>query len=1001
MTGPRDDWAAFPVAAATPDDPPLARAPPWALILERALSAAAEFPGVASLEGSDEHLVPGDPLPFEEALLPFVWVARRAIAQAAEIGGFAVTAERQIGRGLLRALSQIASGTLYAEFSVFRVVRRSSFDRLLARTSGADAAYRGYVRGLLAGELLPVLRRHAALARALATLTLSWIDNATEMATRLATDRPALATIFGADPGAVISVLPYLSDSHHGGRSVAALFFERGPALVYKPREMGVDVAYAALLDWINRRGSMLPLTELRVLDRGTHGWVERVEHRPCPDAGGAERYYVRGGMHLALLHALYGTDCHCENLIADGDQPVLIDLETLLHPDRREPEAPNPVPRAFEVADRKVRGSVLRTEFLPSWFLPATGPAAEVSGLGSVREERKTGLGLVFHHVNTDAMTLARRTVALDPEPGAPSLHGTVLSPNHHPDAIAQGFGGMYRFLIAERAALLAPGGPLDAFAGCKVRFIHRSTPVYIALLNRSLQPAALRDGDARWKALGGLASAARDPASIVAEERRCLFALDIPRFTARTDGTALVLTSGEVIPDFFASPSLDAARARIEALDEADLAYQTDLIHAALHARVARRVPRPHVVSASAERADAPICDEVLTSDELIAEATAIAEEIARRAIRTPDGTAAWIGLSYDAGHDRYRIAPLGPTLFDGAAGVALFLAAEAALTRNDAHRALAIGALAPSMAMLSAGTGPMGPGGLTGLGSLVYVLTKVASLVDDSRLLAEARDAAARLGAALDRCVSDDVFEGAAGAVLALLSLYDAAPEQGFLDAANRYGERLVAHGRSRGVVQSDPTLTGFSHGAAGIACALLRLHAASGRDDFRTAALDAIAYERSVFDPARGWPDFRTQPAGFVNAWCNGAAGIGMARVASLDRLDDEGVRAEIAAAVAASLAPAADAGLDHLCCGGLGRAAFLRLAGERLPQAALVDAARRHASRRVHRARAAGGFDLGHTGRVYNPSFFQGVSGIGYELLCLSGRRALPAVLVFG
>ncbi len=53
-----------------------------------------------------------------------------------------------------------------------------------------------------------------------------------------------------------------------------------------------------------------------------------------------------------------------------------------------------------------------------------------------------------------------------------------------------------------------------------------------------------------------------------------------------------------------------------------------------------------------------------------------------------------------------------------------------------------------------------------------------------------------------------------------------------------------------------------LTGMSHGASGIAVALLELHAATGRSDFLEAARGAFAYEDSLFDPKLGnWPDLR--------------------------------------------------------------------------------------------------------------------------------------------
>ena len=44
-------------------------------------------------------------------------------------------------------------------------------------------------------------------------------------------------------------------------------------------------------------------------------------------------RFYHRQGALLALLYVLDGTDMHYENLIAVGEQPVLVDVETLFHP--------------------------------------------------------------------------------------------------------------------------------------------------------------------------------------------------------------------------------------------------------------------------------------------------------------------------------------------------------------------------------------------------------------------------------------------------------------------------------------------------------------------------------------------------------------------------------------------------------------------------------------------------------------------------------------------
>lgn len=124
-----------------------------------------------------------------------------------------------------------------------------------------------------------------------------------------------------------------------------------------------------------------------------------------------------------------------------------------------------------------------------------------------------------------------------------------------------------------------------------------------------------------------------------------------------------------------------------------------------------------------------------------------------------------------------------------------------------------------------------------------------------------------------------------------------------------------------------------LAGFSHGVAGIAWALLELEAMTGEERFRKVALEAIAYERSLFCLKVGnWPDLRefenavlSESKGLVNfmtAWCHGAPGIGNGRLRSLPHLDKADIRAEIDTALKTTLTQGF--GFNHcLCHGDLG------------------------------------------------------------------------------
>jgi len=196
-----------------------------------------------------------------------------------------------------------------------------------------------------------------------------------------------------------------------------------------------------------------------------------------------------------------------------------------------------------------------------------------------------------------------------------------------------------------------------------------------------------------------------------------------------------------------------------------------------------------------------------------------------------------------------------------------------------------------------------------------------------------------------------------------------------------------------------------LTGFSHGAAGIAYALLRLYAATSETAFRDAAEEAIAYERSVFSPEAGnWPDFRLstpeEPA-FMTAWCHGAPGIGLARIGGLEALDMAEIRADVEVALKTTLDHGVRGG-DHLCCGSLGRAELLLEAASRLSRPELLETGRRWATGIVARAEQTDGYAVSPrlSGGMDSPGLFQGMAGIGYELLRLADPGGVPAVLLW-
>lgn len=994
------------------------------LLVDDAGSSQADTDGLSFLDAKE-------PLPFEEVLAPFVLLARRRCAVRAAEAYHLLCEQAHISlqRSLLQALIGYAGQALYLEFSIERALAQSPLERLLelAQEDGDWTRYQQFVERMRQGGLVAFFQEYTVLARLLATITDLWVEATVEFLQRLAADRPEMQQVFGGESelGQVISVQPALSDAHRGRRHVLALTFASACKVVYKPKDLGTEEAYYRFLAWCNQRGAPLPLRVLKVINRSSHGWVEFVEHERCKDHEQAERYHQRAGMLLCLVYALEGTDCHYQNLIASGEQPVLVDLETLMcHRPCLEEEGDGA--RAQMLAYEQMAYSVLRTGLLPSWQIHNDAQVAyDASGLGGGEQELIVSVPR-WEHINTDRMTLEYGPVTTGAQANRPMLDGAFLPLEEFTAEVIAGFQQMYRFLLEHREALLAAESPLHALARQEVRFVYRATREYFSIAHKLLHPIYLRDGADRsmqlellGRAVVPLEGSSRDNGersrwwSVFAAERQGMEQADIPFFTARASSRDLIVVPGREIGACFQEPSFELVVARLQALGDEDLERQVAFIQGSVCAHVARDMTDAtsgHSPEVDADRSQAGRPP----TDELLGQALAIAQQMSARAIRAADGSAAWIALHYLAQAERFRLQPMSYDLYGGTCGAALFLAAVEKVTGGAGYRELALGAVQPLRQALrdygNRTARDMGIGGAAGLGSAVYALTRVSQWLDEPALLEDARRAARLITA---QHITDDnvldIIGGAAGALLGLLAFHAACPDEVVLDRAITCGQRLLQRRtESEAGCRAWPTLdgellTGFSHGAAGIVYALLRLHAVTRDGDVMAAAQEGIAYEDSVLVREAGnWPNLRTggQPA-FTPSWCYGAPGIALGRLGGLAMLDSEAIRRDIEMAVRTTRA-AGIQGVDNLCCGSLGRAEVLLVAASRLSRPDLAEVASTWAWQIAARAEEGASFAVHPLlpQGVYSPGFFKGTAGIGYELLRIAHPEMLPSVLLW-
>jgi type 2 lantibiotic biosynthesis protein LanM len=623
--------------------------PEWCDVLNRVLETTPRLRESAVSDAPRHflYLNPRDPLPFEELFLPFVEVAHVLLGEggasklpAAVLNTFA--------RDLLHRLTEIAARVLAVEFRAFLACGQFAGKANAGIEPGTSSRvhYRRFIAEIYEDGWGPLFEEYCVMARLLAATVAQCVVNVLEFERRLFDDLPEIEIKFNRQrpSGGAIAIETGLSDPHDGGRTVISVEFSSGLKLIYKPRSLGVERAYFDFVAWINRFDALLPFRILTILDCGDYGWVEYVEHGSCASDEEIRRYYRRTGNLLCLVYALNGSDFHYENLIADGEHPVPVDLETIYH-HRTKVDGDD----LDEMAGR-LRLSVLATDLLPD-PVKVDHQYFDISAFARSEEEEGEAERVVWKHINTDGMDYSYERQRPQPARNLPTLNGKVAVLNDYTKLILEGFEEAYRFLQDKTDLLLDENGPLRPMFAHNSRFIYRPTALYSLILRRALHPAYVRDGvdfGVQFEILARKLLETRDrPVTwpLLQAEMASLWKLDIPRFTARGDENALRLGPGNLIAGCFIDSAWNAVRAKIRGMNEEDLRWQLSLIVGSFDVRSANLGTGPSIADASEE------CAELEPSgrDELLNVAMELANEIETKAFRQDNGDIGWMVLHY----------------------------------------------------------------------------------------------------------------------------------------------------------------------------------------------------------------------------------------------------------------------------------------------------------------------------------------------------------------
>lgn len=829
----------------------------------------------------------------------------------------------------------------------------------------------------------------------------NWEITNLELLTHVSRDHEIVRNhFFPNQPSAsIVAINRSQGDTHRQGRSVAIIDYDCDFKLVYKPRSLAADLAFSNFANWFNTIAGEELLSTVSALDCGDHGWCEFIEHRPLSNKSELDAYYFRLGVLLAISRTLGLSDLHSENLIAAGDWPVIIDLETLFHPLTSTLVSSHATSCATDRLCNILDRSVFASGLLPTQpnDLKSNADWLDMSGTSDIAG-RQTPFELPYwQNTGTDEMCLSYGRRTLDGDQNVPVMDSKRVPPKLFVAQIISGFRKAYDLLISERDWLVSEQGPMMAFSDCAVRCVFRPTQYYEALLFDGSHAIIMQDlkHKSNWlkKTLNN-----NHRNSLVGElvepEQAALWQNDIPYFETTPGSTNVRSCDGQLKQALLTNSGLDIARQTIKEMGRDDLARQCWLIRSAL-AKV-EAVGKPALAKLHINHnADFPLST-----------ITECAPKIAHRAAQylcdtavVDGGYASWLTLRESA-IGTLTCGPAGLDLYSGLPGIALFLSHAGVVFENSEYTRLGRAAVNEVLRLIDDDQKePPSVGAYSGVCGLAFALFEMQRHFPDLQLVQVCLEQVHSIDLETLEIPSLDMIDGVAGLISCLCALCENGSKTGVSEKEHRYLIRLVHRscqvvaGRLITLERShdvDPILshTGMAHGILGLKSALVRAQCLGVPkiSDVANKVLDRL----SQFKTEKS----TTNSDGEIThniAWCNGLTGVILSEILTKGTADRRLITVLKDTLMQGQYLD------DSLCHGSMGAVATLSYLKSTCPAALAknIDHSIANIVGRIH----AKGIRCGTIGSIQSPGLMDGMSGVGMAALSLLQPAATPMILV--
>ncbi|MBO0439401.1 type 2 lanthipeptide synthetase LanM family protein [Candidatus Enterococcus ikei] len=631
-------------------------------------------------------------------------------------------------------------------------------------------------------------------------------------------------------------------DSHNGGQMVCIIEFDDGK-VVYKPRECFSDLVLNNFI-YVYNLNHDEKLKTVNIIERNGYYWMEYVHSKELDDPLNSKEFYEKAGVLLAFMYVLNGQDIHYENLIAYGNDPVIIDAECIF----------------AKLSTEGLSDTVLDTQMIPP--LSQTFEVNKLTALNK-KFDRKYSTNETYQFLDNGFMEYRLKREEQEIV-NLPHYKDKIYIAKDFIGEILFGFEKGYKFCLSNKEELIRLTKQCindNSF----VRILFNNTSYYSSFLSLSYHPKLLSEANGRENFLLNIHNS-QTYHTVNDGDYESLLNGDIPHWKIlATSKKIMNEKNNELIYEFSDTP-FEQFEMNFDKLTKQDLIFQKKLINSSFQTEFTELniTSLKEIETTFTEESSYDFEEKI---DDFL--------YLLREQFKNNLDSVYNITFSLDENF----IKKLDHSLYTGWIGIGLLSISRYASSNNKDFLEFA-NEIIDCYLVVPKNCNNLGV--FSGCSSVLYLCEACFKITEDKQYLIKADQFLTVLSRRI-LCLKIpfyDIIDGFSGLAIVCLNLYNLSKNNVFLDFGKSFINRLIEVISEQTTAQK--LITGFSHGMSGIMLAL-QYYQYSSNDFTYDSYIILLLNKENNHRHEWGWEDLREDSISYDTlGWCNGTPGILLSR-----------------------------------------------------------------------------------------------------------------------